>query len=62
MSRSNCYFLTCIQVSQEVGNVVSYSYLFKNFPQFVVIHMVKSFSIVNEAEVDVFSEILLLFL
>ena len=62
MSSSNCYFLTCIQVSQEVGNVVCYSYLFKNFPQFVVIHMVKSFSIVNEAEVDVFSEILLLFL
>ena len=33
-----------------------YSHLFKNFPQFVVIHTVKSFSIVSEAEVDVFLE------
>ena len=56
MSSSNCYFLTCIQVSQEAGKVVCYSYLCKNFPQFVVIHMVKSFSIVNKAEVDVFLE------
>ena len=39
-----------------------YSHLFKNFPQFVVIHTVKDFSMVNEAEVDVFSEILMLFL
>ena len=31
-----------------------YSHIFKNFPQFVVIHTVKGFSIVNEAEVDVF--------
>ena len=31
-----------------------YSHLFNNFPQFVVIHIVKGFSIVNEAEVDVF--------
>ena len=43
-----------MQVSQEVGKVVLYSHLFKNFPQFVVIHIVKGFSIVNEAEVDVF--------
>ena len=41
--------------------LVWYSLLFKNFPQFVVIHTVKGFSIVNEAEVDVFSGILLLF-
>ena len=54
MSSSNCSFLTCIQVSQEVGQVVWYSDLFKNFPQFVVIHPVKGFSVVNEAEVDVF--------
>ena len=53
MSGSNCYFLTCIQISQETGKVVWYSYLFKNFPQFVVIHTVKVFSIGNEAEVDV---------
>ena len=33
-----CYFLTCIQVSQEVGQVVWYSHLFQNFPQFIVIH------------------------
>ena len=44
-------FLTCIQVSQEAGKVVWYSHLFKNFPQFVVIHTVKGFSVVNEAEV-----------
>ena len=36
--------------------MVWYSHLFKNFPQFVVIHTVKGFSIVNEAEVDVFLE------
>ena len=40
MSNSNYCFLTCIQVSQEAGQVVSYSYLFKNFPQFIVIHTV----------------------
>ena len=54
MSGSNCYFLTCIQISQETGKVVWYSYLFKNFPQFVVIHTVKGFSVVNEAEVEIF--------
>ena len=36
--------------------MVWYSHLFKNFPQFVVIHPVKGFSLVNEAEVDVFLE------
>ena len=49
-----CWFLTCIQISQEASKVVWYSHLFKNFPQFVVIHTVKSFGIVNKAEVDVF--------
>ena len=53
MSSSNCCFLTCIQVSQEAGNAVWYSHLFKNFPQFVVI-TVKGFSVVSEAEIDVF--------
>ena len=53
MSGSNYCFLTCIQVSQEVGKVVWYSHLLKNIPQFVVIHTVKGFSIVNEAEVDI---------
>ena len=56
MSGSNYCFLTCIQVSQEAGQVVWYSHLFKNFPQFVVVHTVKGFSVVNEAEVDVFME------
>ena len=41
------------QVSQEAGKMLCYSHLFKNFPQFVVIHTVKGFSIVNETEVDV---------
>ena len=51
MSGSNCCFLTYIQVSQEAGKVVWYSYLFKNFPQFVVIHTVEDFGVVNEADV-----------
>ena len=55
MSGSNCYFLAGKQVSQEVGKVVWYSYLSKNFPQFVVIHIVRGFSVINEAEADVFS-------
>ena len=46
MSSSNCCFLTCIQVSQEAGQVVWYSHLFQNFPQFLVIHTVKGFGIV----------------
>ena len=54
---SNCCFLTCIQVSQEADQVVWYSHLFQNFPQFVVIHTVKSFGVVNKAEVDVILEI-----
>ena len=53
MSSSNCCFLTCIQVSQETGKMVWYSHLFKNFPQVVVIHIVKGFNIVKETEVDV---------
>ena len=56
MSSSNCCFLTCIQISQEAGKMVSYSHLFQNFPRFFVIHTVKSFNVVNEAEVDVFLE------
>ena len=56
MSSSNCCFLTCIQVSQETGKVVWYSHLFKSFPQFVVIHTVKDFSVVSEAEIDIFLE------
>ena len=57
MSGFNCYFLTCIQISQEAGQVVWYSHLLKNSPQFVVIHTVKSFGVVNKAEVDIFLEL-----
>ena len=46
-----------IQISQEAGQVVWYSHLFQNFPQFIVIHTVKSFGIVNKAERDVFLEL-----
>ena len=48
MSSSKCCFLTCIQISKQASKVVCYSHLFKNFPQFVVIHTVK---------VDVFLEL-----
>ena len=59
MSDSNCCFLTCIQISQEADQEVWYSHLLKNFPQFVVIHTAKGFSVVNEA--DVFLEVSCLF-
>ena len=54
MSSSNYCFLSCIQISQEAGQVVCYSHLFQNFPQFILIHTVKGFGIVNKAEVDGF--------
>ena len=57
MSSSNWCFLSCIQISQEAGQVVWYSHLFQNFPQFIVIHTVESFDIVNKAEIDVFLEL-----
>ena len=50
MSSSNWCFLTSIQISQE-------KFLFQNFPQFIVIHTVKGFGIVNKAEVDIFLEL-----
>ena len=56
-SGSNCCFLTYIQISQDAGKVVLYSHHFKKFPQFVVIHTVKDFSVVNKAEVHVFLEL-----
>ena len=58
MSSSNCCFLTCIQVSQEADQMVWYFHLFQNFPQFIVIHTVEGFGIVNKAEIDVFLELL----
>ena len=60
MSSSNCCFLTCIQVSQEAGQVIWYSHLpisLRIFPQFVVIHTVKGFGVVNKAKVNVFLEV-----
>ena len=57
MSSSNCCFLICIQTSQEAGQVVWYSHLFQNFPQFIVIHVVKGFGIVNTTEIEVFLEL-----
>ena len=57
MSSSNYGFLTCIYVSQKAGEVVWYSQLFQNFPQFIGIHTVHGFGIVNKAEIDVFLEL-----
>ena len=57
MSSSNCCFLTYIQISQEAGQIVWYSHLFQNFPQFVVSHIVKGFGVVNKAEIEVFLEL-----
>ena len=57
MSSFNCCFLTCIHISQEADQVVWYSHLFQNFPQFIVIHTVKGFGTVNKAEIDVFLEL-----
>ena len=56
VSSAHLRLLTCIQISQEAGKVVWYSHLLKNFPQFVVIHTVKGFGVVNKTEVDVFLE------
>ena len=53
MFSPNWCFLTCIQISEEAGQVVWYSHLIQNFPQFIVIHRVKGFGIVNKAEIYV---------
>ena len=57
MSSSNCCFLTCIQDSQESGQVVWYSNLLQNFPHFIVIHTIEGFGEVNKAEINVFLEL-----
>ena len=57
MSGSNSCFLTCIQICHEAGKVIWYSYLFKSFPQFAMVHKVKGFGIVSKAEVDAFLEL-----
>ena len=59
MSSSNCCFLTCIQISQEAGKMVWYSYLLKNFPSFFVVDIVKGFGIVSKVEAHVFETLLL---
>ena len=61
MSSSKCCLLICIQISQEASQVVWYSHLSQNFPQFIVIHTVKGFGIVNKAEIDVFLELFCFF-
>ena len=61
MSSSNCCFLTCIQISQEAGQVVWYCHLYQNFPHFIVIHTVKGFDIGNKAKIDVFLELFCFF-
>ena len=53
MSDSNCRFLTCVQISQEAGKVSGIPFP----PQFVMIHRVKGFGIVNKAEVDILMEL-----
>ena len=50
MFSSICCFLNCIQVSQETAKAVWYSHLFKNFPQFAVIHTLKGFSVLSEVD------------
>ena len=50
-----------MQVSQEAGRVVGYSHFFQNFPQFIVIHTVEGFGVVNKAEIDVFLKLSCLF-
>ena len=57
MSSSTCCLLSCIQISQEAGQVVWYSHLLKNFPQFIVIHTVKGFGIVNKVAIDILLEL-----
>ena len=56
MSISNHWFLTCIQISQEAGQVLWYAHLLKNFPQFLVIHTVEGFGIVK-ADLDKLKQI-----
>ena len=57
MYTCNCCFLTSIQISHESGKIIWYSHLFKNFPPCVMIHIIKSFGLVNKAEVDDFLEL-----
>ena len=53
---SKCRFLSYIPTFQETCKVIWYSHFLKNFPQFVVVHTVKGFIIVSEADGNVFWE------
>ena len=55
ISRSNCCFLNCIQISQEAGEGVWHYHFLKNFPQFVEIHT--KALVLNKAEVGIFLEL-----
>ena len=57
MSSSNCCILTCIQFSQEAGQVVWYSSSFRIFHSLLLIHTVKGSGVVNKAEMDAFLEL-----
>ena len=57
MSSSNCCFLTCIQISEEAGEVVWYSHLLKNFPQFIVIHTVNDFGIFKSRDITLATKV-----
>ena len=50
-----------MQISHEAGQVVWYCHLLKKFPEFVAVHTVKGFGIVNKAEVDVSLEVFCFF-
>ena len=54
MSDFNCRFLTYIQTCLEKGKVIWYSHFLKNFPEFVMVHILKGFSIISEADGNVF--------
>ena len=60
MSSSNCCFLTCIHFSRGRSGGLVFPSL-SEFPQFVVIHTVKGFGIVNKAEIDIFLELFCFF-
>ena len=49
-------FLTCIKVSQETDKIVWYSHFFKSFPQFIMIHTIKGFGVIDETEIDILLE------
>ena len=57
MFSSNCCFLTFTQISQEAGQVVWYSCLFLNIPEFIMIHTINGLGIVNKTQADIFLEL-----